>query len=79
MGAAASTMGATSPNTTMDRRTELSSATGLGAERGASDSSGRLGQTGRKRSNPTRARTRSDSQSSTFVAKEFRAANGSKS
>ncbi len=78
-GAGASTMGAVSPSTTMDRRTELSSATGLGAERGSSDTSGRLGQNGRKRSNPARARARPDSQSTTFVAKEFRAANGIKS
>jgi type IV secretion system protein VirB6 len=78
MGAAASSMGATSGTTTLDRRTEVSSTTMAGGDRAQSDSSTRLGQTGRKRSNPTRARTNRDSQSAAYVPKVMAAATGSK-
>jgi type IV secretion system protein VirB6 len=43
-----------STSTTLDRRTEISSGSTSGADRGFADASARLGQTGRKRSNPTR-------------------------
>lgn len=79
MGAAASNLGTSASGTTMDRRTEISSTSVVGIERGQSDNSARLGQTGRKRSNPTRARQARDSQSGTNISTGLSAAYGSKS
>jgi type IV secretion system protein VirB6 len=79
MGAAASGLGGgNTSTTTLDRRTDVTSGGLVGGERSQSDVSGRLGQSGRKRSNPTRARASRDSQASTFVAKRSALANGSK-
>lgn len=87
MGAGASNMGgATTTNTTtLDRRTDVTSGGvsggASGGERPQSDVSGRLGQSGRRRSNPTRSRdnrANHDSQTSALVAKAPAIANGTK-
>jgi type IV secretion system protein VirB6 len=81
MGAGAASVGGNSSTmTTLDRRTEVSSGGAGGAERAISDTSTRLGQTGRKRSNPTRsARTyasNNDGQGSAFMSTKLATANG---
>jgi type IV secretion system protein VirB6 len=80
MGAGASTMGGSTntTTTTLDRRTDVTSGGVAGGDRGYADVSNRLGQSGRKRSNPTRSRTSRDSQTSTFVANAPALANGTK-
>jgi type IV secretion system protein VirB6 len=79
--ASAGSGGSTSTSTTtLDRRTEVSSGGAGSSERAAADTSGRLGQTGRKRSNPTQSRRRqastNNSQASTFAPTKLATANG---
>jgi type IV secretion system protein VirB6 len=80
MGAGASGLGTstTSNTTTLDRRTDISAGGFSSNERSLSDVSSRLGQTGRKRSNPARSRANRNSQTNPFVAKGNALATGSK-
>lgn len=80
IGPAASGLGGTTSTstTTLDRRTDVASGGLSGSQRPVSDVSGRLGQTGRKRSNPARSRANRDSQTNPFVAKGNALATGSK-
>jgi type IV secretion system protein VirB6 len=78
MGAGSASVAATNSTstTTLDRRTDVSSGGAAAGERYQSDSSARLGQAGRRRSNPTRAKTNKDSQAPSFAPHKLATANG---
>ena len=78
MGAGGTSVSATSTSsTTMDRRTEVSAGGQVSGERTQSDSAMRLGQVGRRRSNPVRVKRKSDSITGGFVSTKLSSANGS--
>jgi type IV secretion system protein VirB6 len=82
MGAGGASVGgaANTNTTTLDRRTEVSSGGAGAGERAGANTSSRLGQTGRKRSNPSRTgrsqASNNNSQASAFVATKLVTANG---
>ena len=79
MGAGGASVGGattTTNTTTLDRRTDVSSGGVSSGNRTQSDSSARLGQTGRRRSNPTRSGRNKDSQSGSLATSKLISANG---